>query len=174
MLIWNYLKYSRIINNINQERIPFFLPNIFLLFLLLQISVGALVSGLDAGKIYNTWPMMNNDYFPDDSNFKMFFSIYLFETPSLVQFLHRNLGYLIFLFFLIILFNVFKNPNLYNYKKITIIILLILLIQIFLGVLTVTSGAAIFISSLHQIGSIILVLFSTILIFKNSQTNSQL
>ena len=31
--------------------------------------MGAFVSGLDAGKIYQTWPKMGNSYFPDDINF---------------------------------------------------------------------------------------------------------
>ena len=32
----------------------------------LQIILGAFVSGLDAGKIYQTWPLMNLSYFPSD------------------------------------------------------------------------------------------------------------
>ena len=173
MLIWNYLKYTKINNfyNYNKEKIPFFLPNIFLLLLLIQISVGALVSGLDAGKIYTSWPLMNDSFFPDDSHINVFFSFYLFETPSLVQFFHRNLGYLIFLIFLFIIFNVYKNTQLYNFKKITLIVFVTLIIQIFLGILTILSAAEIILASLHQIGSIILVFFSTILVFKNSRTN---
>ena len=37
---------------------------IFLIFI--QIILGAFVSGLDAGKIYQTWPLMGNNYFPND------------------------------------------------------------------------------------------------------------
>tara|TARA_Y100000590_G_C15149167_1_gene799147 strand:- start:108 stop:623 length:516 start_codon:yes stop_codon:yes gene_type:complete len=171
MLIWNYLKYKY--NNlfINKEKIPYFLPIIFLFLILIQIFVGALVSGLDAGKIYTTWPLMNNGYFPDDSNFIDFFSMALFETPSLVQFLHRNLGYLIFFIFLFISLKVYKNLNLNKFKKIIFLIFLCLLIQIFLGILTILSGAHILIASFHQIGSIFLVTFVTILVFQNSKTN---
>ena len=38
--------------------------------IVLQIIFGAFVSGLDAGKIYNTWPLMNNNFYPDDIVFK--------------------------------------------------------------------------------------------------------
>ena len=39
----------------------------FLFFIIfLQILIGAFVSGLDAGKLYQTWPLMNFTYFPDD------------------------------------------------------------------------------------------------------------
>ena len=31
-----------------------------------QIILGAFVSGLDAGKIYQTWPLMGYTYLPND------------------------------------------------------------------------------------------------------------
>jgi len=39
---------------------------------LFQIIIGAFVSGLDAGMIYQTWPKMNLSYFPDDINLNNF------------------------------------------------------------------------------------------------------
>ena len=33
-----------------------------------QIGIGAFVSGMDAGNIYNSWPLMGNAYFPDDND----------------------------------------------------------------------------------------------------------
>ena len=47
--------------------------------------MGALVSGLDAGKIYQTWPMMGSNYFPNDFNFKDLSSTLEFNNHSLVQ-----------------------------------------------------------------------------------------
>ena len=32
---------------------------------------------MDAGKIYNSWPLMGNSYFPDDSKIKHLFDISL-------------------------------------------------------------------------------------------------
>ena len=58
----------------------------------LQIIFGAFVSGMDAGKIYNTWPLMGNTYFPDDNIFFNLFKINALNDPSLVQFIHRNLA----------------------------------------------------------------------------------
>jgi cytochrome c oxidase assembly protein subunit 15 len=54
----------------------------------MQIALGAFVSGLDAGKIYNSWPLMGNSYFPNDNNLKNIFSLSAFSDPSLVQFIH--------------------------------------------------------------------------------------
>ena len=39
----------------------------FLLLIFTQIIVGAFVSGMDAGKIYNSWPLMGSTYFPNDN-----------------------------------------------------------------------------------------------------------
>ena len=54
------------------------------------LFVGAFVSGMDAGKIYNTWPLMGNSYFPNDNNFLNLFKLAALSDPSLVQFIHRN------------------------------------------------------------------------------------
>ena len=67
------------------------------------------VSGMDAGTIYNSWPMMGETYFPDDNTLSNLFHVSVFNDPSLVQFIHRNLAYLIILFYLYILFIVYKK-----------------------------------------------------------------
>ena len=74
---------------------------IFIYFLFLQIILGAFVSGLDAGKIYQTWPLMNDNYFPSDTNILSYKDIVNFDNQSLVQFYHRNLAYIIFVLFFI-------------------------------------------------------------------------
>jgi cytochrome c oxidase assembly protein subunit 15 len=54
---------------------------------------------MDAGKIYNTWPLMGEGYFPDDNFLINLFKLSAFSEPSLVQFIHRNLAYIILLFY---------------------------------------------------------------------------
>jgi cytochrome c oxidase assembly protein subunit 15 len=171
LLLWNFLKNISQNNFESNIKISFYLPTIFLIILILQISLGAFVSGLDAGQIYQTWPLMNQSYFPDDSIFTDLFSLKIFETPSLVQFIHRNLAYIMFLFFLVILFIVFKNDDLVYLRKSVILVFLFLLLQLFLGILTIIFGAQIFFASMHQLGSIILLTAAIILVFKNSRIN---
>ena len=171
ILFWNYLKNISQNNFESNVKISFYLPVIFLIILILQISLGAFVSGLDAGQIYQTWPLMNQGYFPDDSTFSELFSLKVFETPSLVQFIHRNIAYIILLFFLVILFIVFKNDDLAYLRKSAILVFLFLLLQLFLGILTIIFGAQIFFASMHQLGSIILLTATLILVFKNSRIN---
>jgi len=170
-LLWSFIKYNSDKNSYKNKNLPYYLPIFFLLLLVIQISLGAFVSGLDAGQVYQTWPFMNGHYFPDDSKLGDLFKLSAFDTPSLVQFIHRNMAYLISLVFLSIMFLIFKDNNFIYLRKITIIILFFLILQILLGVFTVLSGAQIILASMHQICSIFLIITSVILVFKNSKIN---
>jgi cytochrome c oxidase assembly protein subunit 15 len=123
----------------------------------LQLIIGAFVSGMDAGKIYNTWPLMGSSYFPDDSQFIEFFYINVFDNPSIVQFIHRNLAYLILGIYIYIFFFTIKDRN-KIFRKPIIIIGVSLFLQVVLGILTILSGVKIFYASLHQINSILIIL----------------
>ena len=170
LIFWNYLKCKNI--NYSQDKIKNFLPITFLLLIFIQIIIGAFVSGMDAGKIYNSWPLMEESYFPDDNVIANLFNLSVFNEPSLMQFVHRNLAYLIFFFYLLIFINVYKN-KLSTFFKATNIIGLLLFLQIVLGILTLLSGAQMFIASLHQISSIFLVSSSIYLLYLNFYTNLQ-
>ena len=106
LIYWNYLKLKKI--NMNNE-INTFLVLIFVFLIFLQIIIGAFVSGMDAGQIYNSWPLMGNNYFPNDNVVSNLFKLNAFNDPSLVQFIHRNLAYLIFIVYLIIFYKVYFN-----------------------------------------------------------------
>ena len=169
LILWQILKYKNVYKN-SDHFIKYSLPSIFLFLIYLQIIFGAFVSGMDAGKIYNTWPLMGNNYFPDDNSFNHIFSIDALSDPSLVQFIHRNLAYLIMLVFLLISILVIngKMTRFYNIIK---IIGVILFFQIFLGILTILTGAQMLFASMHQISSIILVSFSIYFLFLNKKIN---
>jgi len=145
------------------------IPNLLLMFILklivLQIVLGAFLSGLDGGLIYNSWPDMNGRFFPNDVGYKDLINTQLLNNPSIVQFLHRSTAYLLVIFIIILNFIYFKQK--YDFKYVLFFDLAIL-IQILLGIVTLISGVEIKYASLHQLGSI-LVLSSYLLIFyKNS------
>ena len=170
MIFWNYLKYKEI--SPSKHKIKNILPIIFLFLLFVQIVIGAFVSGMDAGKIYNSWPLMGSGYFPDDNSMKNLLNLSAFDDPALVQFMHRNLAYFILLIYFLILINVYKN-KLSTFFKVVNIIGLFLFLQILLGILTILSGAQIFISSMHQISSVFLVSSSIYLLYLNFNVNLQ-
>jgi cytochrome c oxidase assembly protein subunit 15 len=153
-LVWIF------INNFTKQNINFFQINskflilkilIFLIFI--QIIIGAFVSGLDAGKIYQSWPLMDGNYFPNDHSLKDLFN---FNKPSYVQFVHRNIAYLVFIFTIYLGFFIYKNKinRLYNSY---LIFLFFIILQVLLGVSTLLSNLNMFFASSHQISSIFLV-----------------
>ena len=170
LIFWNYLKYKQI--NLPVQKISNILPIIFLILIFIQIVIGAFVSGMDAGKIYNSWPLMGLDFFPDDNSIINLFSFSAFNEPSLVQFMHRNLAYLIFILYLVVVFNVYKNKLSDFFLSINVIGFFLLL-QIILGILTLISGVQMILASMHQICSIFLVSSSIYLLYLNLNTNLQ-
>lgn len=166
LVIWEFLL------NINLKKIKInfktYLPEIFLFLLFIQLILGAFVSGMDAGKIYNNWPLMGQNYYPDDSYFSDLFKLNAFDNPSIVQFIHRNMAYVILIFYLFVVFK-FSKIKVKYINNIIYIIGIILFLQIFLGILTLLSGANIFYSSLHQINTIFLFSSSIYFIFRTKQ-----
>jgi len=171
LLLWNYLKYKNQKIFTHNKKLPSYLPISFIFCMLVQICIGAFVSGLDAGQIYQTWPLMNQSYFPDDSNIKDLFSMNALETPSIVQFIHRNIAYFIILLFSLIATMIYRNKDFVYLRSTVLLVFVFLFLQTFLGILTVLSGAQIILASMHQIGSILLITSSLILVFKNSRIN---
>ena len=158
IVFWNFLKLTKI--KINKISIKLYKVKFFLFLLFIQLIIGAFVSGMDAGKIYNTWPLMGSSYFPDDSMVIDFLDITFFDNPSIVQFIHRNLAYLIVIVYIYLLFFVFKDPS-KVFRKPILVIGISLFLQVVLGILTILSGVKIIYASLHQINSI-LIIFSTL------------
>ena len=171
LLLWNYFKYKNQQIFIRNKKLPSYLLIFFTFCILVQISIGAFVSGLDAGQIYQSWPLMNHGYFPDDSSPKDLFSMKAFDTPSIVQFVHRNVAYFIILLFSFIAIIIYRNNDFIYLRSAVLLVFIFLFLQTLLGILTVLSGAQIIIASMHQICSIFLITTSLILVFKNSRIN---
>jgi cytochrome c oxidase assembly protein subunit 15 len=168
LIFWNYLKIKK--GDVILNKMSSIIPFLFLILVFTQIVIGAFVSGMDAGKIYNSWPFMGSSYFPDDNDLINLFKLSAFSDPSLVQFMHRNLAYVIIIFYLYIFYKIYKNRMYELYKPINIVGLFIIL-QIVLGVFTIIYGAQIYIASMHQISSIFLVSSCIYFLYINTKFN---
>ena len=121
----------------------------------LQILLGALVAGIDAGRNYVDWPLMAGGFLPPDlfalepvwRNF--------FEDDGLVQFIHRMSGYILFLFGIYVWFRSRKSGNSQIRNAISLVMLIIFL-QMTIGVITVMYSAPWHIAIFHQFGAIVL------------------
>ncbi len=81
-----------------------------LVLVLAQIYLGAIVAGLRAGRIYNTWPLIDGAFIPDRT--RLFFNTPLwrnfFENTLTVQFDHRMLAYTIWIVALVHAFSALR------------------------------------------------------------------
>jgi len=162
-----------ILDLFNTKKFKIKISNLLLFFILLlivlQIILGAFLSGLDGGLIYNSWPDMNGNFFPNDVVMIDYLSSKLFYNPSIIQFFHRLTAYI--LLFLIIFLNYLFIKKGLNFTNIFFFDFAILL-QVFLGIITLVSGAEIKYASLHQLGSIFVLSSYLLILHKNS--NQQL
>lgn len=138
----------------SKDLLPF---QIFIVLILFQVIIGAFVSGLDAGKIYQTWPLMGETYLPNDILIENIDQFINFNDHSLVQFYHRNLAYFIILYAFLLSFKIYKDRIKEIYPSMSILII-ILILQITLGISTLISGLNIYLASAHQIIGVLLVL----------------
>ena len=123
---------------------------LILLFLVLtQIVYGAFVAGLKAGKIYNSWPKMGDEWMPESV---------LLDAGAGAQFIHRILALVIVAFTLYI----WKKANSYSDNPYQIIginfLSLIVLSQTILGIITLIMGVPIVVALTHQVTAFLLLM----------------
>ena len=124
----------------------------------LQILVGALVAGIDAGRNYVDWPLMAGGFLPPDPFELSPWWRNFFEDDGLVQFMHRMIGYTLFLFCLFAWRGSRSSGNL-TLKFSFNLILAIAFFQMVLGIATVMYAAPWEIAIIHQFGAILLWIF---------------
>jgi len=127
-----------------------------LALIVIQITFGAFVAGLNAGLIYNTFPLMDGQIVPEDLFFLQPIWLNIFENRATVQFIHRALALLILA--LVVILTV-KNASV----KPVYVMLFSVLTQVILGVITLLLHIPIAIAIAHQVFSFIL--FGTSLYF---------
>jgi heme a synthase len=126
-------------------------------FAFLQILLGALVAGIDAGRGFPTWPDMNGSFFPADAFYVPGRPAWaaFFENPGLVQFMHRMAGYLLFAFGVVVWLRGRKSAHGAT-RAAFHGVMVMMLGQVALGIATVLTAAHMHIAITHQIGAVIL------------------
>ncbi|MFN6978738.1 MAG: COX15/CtaA family protein, partial [Gemmobacter sp.] len=123
-----------------------------------QILLGALVAGIDAGRSFPEWPLMAGQIVPPDPFYvadggpvwRAFF-----ENPGLVQFIHRSAGYVLFAFGIGAWFAARRSAHVATRRAFDWM-LVMLFGQMVLGIVTVLSAAHLHVALTHQIGAVIL------------------
>ena len=145
-------------NNFSSHNTFFIFFNIIIFF---TVIYGAFMAGLDAGKSFNTWPKMGDNYIPENLIFIEDRLFGFFDNSVFIHFFHRALAYLSFLTILYMCFKHFKGIE-NKYQKIHfLIVLFLVLIQLFIGVFVVLSNVQVSLGSIHQIIGTLLFVSAT-------------
>ena len=145
-------------NNFSSHKTFFVFFNIIIFF---TVIYGAFMAGLDAGKSFNTWPKMGDNYIPENLIFIEDRLFGFFDNSVFIHFFHRALAYLSFLTILYMCFKHFKGIE-NKYQKIHfLIVLFLVLIQLFIGVFVVLSNVQVSLGSIHQIIGTLLFVSAT-------------
>ena len=124
-------------------------------FVGLQVLLGALVAGIDAGRNYTDWPLMAGGFLPPD-----LFSLTpwwrnFFEDDGLVQFIHRMSAYLLFCYAIIVVRRARFSAHQVTRSAFTTVMIL-LLFQVVLGIITVLNSSPWSLAIFHQFTAILL------------------
>lgn len=128
---------------------------LLLLLLLVQIVWGAFTAGLDAGRVHNTWPLMNGQFLPDTATGHGSLLADFTGHRDGVQFVHRNLAWLVAAAVLVFAWRVRKDPVV---GRIANSAAGMVLLQFVLGVATLLTQVSMWLGVLHQLGALILLL----------------
>jgi cytochrome c oxidase assembly protein subunit 15 len=139
------------------ERKLFGLSTGLMHFAFLQVVLGALVAGIDAGRGFPTWPDMNGQFFPADAFYVPGRPAWaaFFENPGLVQFIHRMSGYLLFVFGVVVWLRGRKSAYRATQGAFHAV-MAVMLAQVVLGIFTALTAAQAHVAITHQIGAVFL------------------
>ncbi|MEM7068954.1 MAG: COX15/CtaA family protein [Pseudomonadota bacterium] len=126
----------------------------------IQVFLGALVAGLNAGLSFNDWPLMDGAIIPGDLWVQSPAWINLFENPKAVQFVHRLGAYTILFLAIGQMFVTYASGNGETHKRRTVVFLLLVLAQAALGVITLVLQVPLFWALVHQAGAVVLLGFA--------------
>lgn len=139
-----------------------------LILITLTLFYGALVAGLRAGKLYNTFPTMGGDWIPMELFFERPLWINFFENPTTVQWMHRVLATLTFFMSSLASILLWKH----HYKSESFLLFSFIALQFTLGALTVIHIVPIPLALMHQGGGHSFV--SLCFLFKDTDTTARL
>ncbi len=121
---------------------------------IVTIIWGAFTAGLDAGLVYNTFPLMGERLVPPETGLMKPAWINFFHNPVAVQFLHRWLGILTGVIILSYWLHTMARGLA---GKTELALSAMVLVQISLGIATLLSLVSVPLAALHQAGALVLM-----------------
>ena len=123
----------------------------------LQVALGAFVAGLKAGLVYNTWPMMDGQWFPSDYFSPGLGWLSLFESHAAVQFNHRLAAYAVLALVALQVVAILRGGASGPSRASALLLLGAALAQAALGVVTLLRHVPLPLGLLHQGGAAVVM-----------------
>jgi cytochrome c oxidase assembly protein subunit 15 len=158
ILFWQGLNYLS--NNFDKNISIFNAAGLMISMVMIQVFYGGLVAGLDAGLVYNQFPLMGESLIPKELHEHSLLEI-MFYNQATVQFIHRCLASLILL---TSFYFVYKNWKKNIHSEIYLLVFLSVLVQYSIGVITLLTGVKIDYALVHQL--LALLVISNLLLLK--------
>ncbi|MDA9980200.1 COX15/CtaA family protein [Yoonia sp.] len=131
------------------------LSSVLVGFAFVQIILGALVAGIDAGRAFPDWPLMAGGFLPPQPFDLMPLWRNFFEDAGLVQFMHRMAGYFLFAYGIFVWARARRVAN--DQTRFTFnAVIAVMTLQMVLGIITVLYSAPWQLAITHQLGAVIL------------------
>lgn len=127
---------------------------------LLQIFLGGLVAGLDAGLAFNDWPTMDGQLVPGGLLVLDPWWVNFFENPKAVQFVHRTSGYLLLLLVLAQWWVTARSRAEDEHKRRAAILAGLVVAQAAIGIATLVMQVPLSWALLHQGGAVVVLAFA--------------
>ena len=158
ILFWLSLSlfYGTNINQLRNKSIKNFF-HISLILIFITIVSGSFMAGTDSGKSFNTFPLMNGQYFPEGYYLNIYSWKNIFENTVAINFNHRWLAVFTFLFISPIIIFLLAYKRRENNIFSLIMVLCTLSLQIFLGILTLVSEVPLSFAIFHQTNAVLLL-----------------
>jgi heme a synthase len=146
-----------------------------LVLVLAQIYLGALVAGLRAGYLYNTWPLIDGALIPDAARlwFETPWWKNLFDNALTVQFLHRCVAYLVLALAAWHAFDLRRTAPDSAMAGRAAILLAAVLVQATLGILTLVNVVPLGLALSHQAMAMMVLALATLHVARLPQVRAE-
>ena len=159
LLLWTVLEFR---NGPSKIKLDFSL--LVFCFLFITIIAGAFVAGMDAGLMYNEYPLMGYRLIPETYGEYGFLDP--FENPASAQFHHRHIALLTTICILIYCYRNYAHNSDKVIKNFSLIMIAMVCFQFFLGIFTLINMVPLYLGALHQTGAVVIFISLTIIMHR--------
>ncbi len=167
-LLWTALDLLKNENEISTPSALKTMAHVVMWLVFIQILIGGFVAGLNAGFIYNEWPMMGDGFLPEEFMDLTPWYMNFMENIATIQFTHRIGAYVVLATSLLVVWKIMKVGSLKQVKAARMLAATVIL-QILIGIWTLLAVVPVSLGALHQAGGLMVLGASVYLLHRLSR-----